>query len=319
MTERSETAGLGVLLIGYGSPRGPEDLRGFLREVMAGREPSASVVAEYQRRYELIGWSPQMRILESLRTKLEARLARSGRPVPVFLATKHWAPHVADVIPGAIKAGVDHLIAIPLSPYASRWILEPYERAIAQGQERAKRPVSIDLRSGWHLHPSWLEYWVEEIERARRTAPPGAVVILSAHSLPERLRRMGDPYPKLVQATGREIARNARLPRWAFSYQSAGNTTEPWLGPDITEVLLEWKARGTSNTLIAPIGFVFEHLEVLYDLDQVIRTFGDRHGIRYRRIPMPNDDDRLVTALAQVAFPEPAPGIGVAYSSAGGR
>lgn len=296
----------GVLLMGYGSPDGAADLPGYLAEVM-GRPPAEDVVREYERRYGLIGGSPQMRILRSLRGKVESQLAARGRPLPVFVGTKHWAPHLADVVPLAAEAGVDRLIAVPLSPYASRWILEPYERAIEDGRRRARRPVHVEVRSGWHLAPAWIRGWAEATAAALREGPPGTVVLLSAHSLPERMRERGDPYPELVRATASAVARAARLDPWDFTYQSAGNTTEPWLGPDITEKMVEWRDRGRADQLVAPIGFVFEHLEVLYDLDIVVRAFAERSGIRYRRVPMPNDGDRLVEAIVDVALADERP------------
>lgn len=310
MTTAREGGRTGVLLMGYGSPSGPDELPGYLAEVM-GRPPDRAVVEEYVRRYERIGWSPQMRILRSIREKLERRLKRAGRDVPVLLGTKHWEPHVRSVIAEAAEAGVERLVAVPLSPYASTWIRAPYERAIAEGRARARTPVEVEMRPGWHLHPAWIRYWSETVAGELRRGPASTAVLLSAHSLPERMQRAGDPYPGLVRATADAVAGAAALPSWDFTYQSAGNTTEPWLGPDITEKMVEWRDRGHPEQLVAPIGFVFEHLEVLYDLDVVIREFADRHGVGYRRAPMPNDDDRLVEALATTAFPEPgAPGTG---------
>ena len=291
----------GLLLMGYGSPEGPADLPAYLAEVM-GHPPTEAVVREYERRYGLIGGSPQMRILRALREKVADRLAARGYRWPVYLGTKHWSPHLADVIPEAADAGVRRLVAVPLSPYASRWILEPYERAIAEGERRAGGRLRVELRSGWHLEEHWIRGWCEAITAARRAAPPRSVVLLSAHSLPERMRKKGDPYPEIVRATAGRIAQSAELDAWDFTYQSAGNTTEPWLGPDITEKMVEWRDRGYLDQIVAPIGFVFEHLEVLYDLDIVVRAFAEGSGIRYHRVAMPNDGDRLVEALTEVGL-----------------
>ncbi len=289
----------GVLLMGYGSPNGADDLPSYLAEVLHGQQPSDEMVAEYVRRYERIGGSPQNRILASLRGKLERRLGREGPGARVFLGVKHGHPALKDVIPEAARAGFGHLVAVPLSPYASTWITEPYRTGVADGIRAAATPIEVDVRLDWHLDPNWIGYWSRAIrsELARRS-DPSATVLLSAHSLPQRMRDRGDPYPEILAETSGAIAREARLDRWAFTFQSAGNTTEPWLGPDITEVMVDWTKRGARRQLVASFGFVFDHLEVLYDLDVVVREFAESHGIEYHRIPMPNDDDAVVEALA---------------------
>jgi ferrochelatase len=288
--------------MGYGSPSGPEDLPAYLADVL-GRPPSEDTVAEYRRRYALIGGSPQNRVLESLRAKLERRLRADGPgDARVYLGTKHWRPHVADVVPRIAEDGYRSVRAIPLSPYASTWILRPYERALASGRARAEGSVEVDLRSGWHRNPHLIGYWRDAIRTAlNETNPSEPVALLSAHSLPERFRALGDPYPELLRETADRIAGSAGLGRWQFTYQSAGNTTEPWLGPDITEVMLDWRKRGARTQWVASFGFVFDHLETLYDLDVVVRAFAETHDVEYRRVPMPNDADAIVAALYDVA------------------
>ena len=303
MSDGALPDGTGVLLMGYGSPAGPEDLPGYLTEVLGGRAPSPELVQEYRRRYELIGWSPQLRIISSLRGKLEARLARDGGHPKVYLGTKHWSPHAADTIVAAAADGTQRLIAVPLSPYASPWILAPYQRAIDAGRRQAKSKIEVELRGGWHRNPHWIGYWTGALHRELAKAPTGTVALLSAHSLPERHRQEGDPYPEILTETARLIAESAKPPLWDFTYQSAGNTTEPWLGPDITDKMVEWRDQGHADQLIAPIGFVFEHLEVLYYLDHVVREYAESHGVHYRRVPMPNDDDEVVEALRDVVRP----------------
>ena len=310
MSERNATGPAdrtAVLLMGYGSPRGPDDLREYLADVLH-RPPSDAMVEEYRRRYALIGGSPQRRILDSLRAKLARRFAGDGSGLPVYLGAKHGTPNVAEVVPTIVRDGFDRIVAIPLSPYASTWILEPYRSGLDRGRAASPRPPTIDLRTGWHLDPSFVGYWSGAIRsELAHDADPSTVVLLSAHSLPERYARMGDPYPGILAETSSAIARTAALPRWKFTYQSAGNTTEPWLGPDITERIDEAKAAGASTVLVASFGFVFDHLEVLYDLDIVIRQFAEGRGVRYRRVPTPNDADELVEALVHVADRTSAP------------
>lgn len=298
MTGRPSPETTAVLLMGYGSPNGADDLPSYLADVLHGRRPSAAMVAEYVRRYERIGGSPQNRILASLRQKLERRVARGSPGSRVFLGVKHGHPALRDVIPEAAREGFRHLVAVPLSPYASTWISEPYQEGVAEGVRAAATPIDVDVRLDWHLDPNWIGYWSRAIrtELAKRPDPREAV-LLSAHSLPQRMRERGDPYPEILHETSDAIARRARLERWSFTFQSAGNTTEPWLGPDITEVMLDWQRRGARRQLVASFGFVFDHLEVLYDLDVVVREFAEQHGIEYRRVPMPNDATAIVRAL----------------------
>ncbi len=290
----------GVLLMGYGSPSGPGGLPAYLAEVMHGRAPSAETVADYTRRYARIGGTPQPRILAELRERLERRLARDRPGARVFLATKHAAPRLSEVIPAAAREGFSALRAVALSPYASTWISEPYASGIAEGIRAADRPISVEFRNGWHLDPDWIGTWAEGIRRALadEAERPG-VVLLSAHSLPTRFRDRGDPYPRLVRATADAVARAAGLARWEFTYQSPGNTTEPWLGPEIGEVMRAWKERGATRQLVAATGFVFDHLETLYDLDVVVREEAEAAGIHYRRVPMPNAAPGVVEALAR--------------------
>ncbi|MGI0068200.1 MAG: ferrochelatase [Thermoplasmata archaeon] len=303
-----DSAPLGVLLMGYGSPSGPEDLPSYLGEVLHGKAPSEEMVAEYVRRYEIIGGSPQNRVLASVRDQLERRIQRERPGSHVYLAMKHWKPWLRDVIPAAARDGFPDLVAVPLSPYNSIWIMEPYRSGVAEGIRASSKPVTVDIRAGWNLEPSWIGYWAEEIRRS--LAPvrdPRAAVILSAHSLPKRFEDRGDPYPGLVRATAEAVAAAAGLERWSFAFQSPGNTTEPWLGPDIVDVMNGWNEKGSRTELVASTGFVFDHLETLYDLDVVVKKAAVDRGIDYRRVPQPNDRPEVVEALARrVLAPAPA-------------
>lgn len=295
----AELSPIGVLLMGYGSPSGPEDIRPYLGEVLHGRTPSEEMVEEYIRRYERIGWSPQNRVVASLRAQLEERIQRERPGSRVYLGMKHWKPRISDVIPKAAREGFTELVAVPLSPYASIWIMEPYRSGVEEGIRASAKPVTVDVRAGWHLDPHWIGYWTQAIRRElERLDDPSVAVLLSAHSLPTRFRDLGDPYPGLVQATALGVAAGAGLERWSFTYQSPGNTTEPWLGPDILDVMADWRKKGAARQLIASTGFVFDHLETLYDLDVVVREGAKERGIEYHRVPMPNDAPEVVEALA---------------------
>jgi protoporphyrin/coproporphyrin ferrochelatase len=304
MTDAVPAGTPGVLLMGYGSPSSPSELPGYLAEILH-HAPSEETIREYERRYARIGGSPQAAILARVRDGVAGRLSREAPGVPVYLGTKHWHPNVAEVVPRASRDGVSRLIAIPLSPYASTWVLEPYRAALAQGAALASQPVTVELAPGWHLEPALLRYWANAIRRTlRECEDPSAVVHLSAHSLPKRYADLGDPYPAILRETANRIAETAKLDRWEFTFQSAGNTTEPWLGPDITEQVVKWTGDGAKTHIVASFGFVFDHLEVLYDLDVVVREFVESHGVRYLRVPEPNDHPDLIEALTSVAVRE---------------
>ena len=299
MSDRTDGP-FGALLMGYGSPSGPEDLPGYLAEVLHGRAPSEEMVEEYVRRYERIGGSPQNRILASVREQLERRLSSERPGARVYLGMKHWKPRIPDVVETARRDGIASLRAVPLTPYESIWIMEPYRAGIDEAVRATGGAVAVDLRAGWHLDPSWIGYWAREIRaELARADDPNAAVILSAHSLPQRFRDRGDPYPELVRATALAVAAAAGLERWSFTFQSPGNTTEPWLGPDIVDTMEEWRAKGATTQIVASTGFVFDHLETLYDLDVVVREAARERGIRYRRVPQPNDAPEIVEALAR--------------------
>ncbi|EQD68267.1 Ferrochelatase, partial [mine drainage metagenome] len=237
-------------------------------------------------------------------------LAAEGGVLPVYLATKHWHPSIAEVLPKAVAEGHRSFVAVPLSPYGSTWITEPYRAGIAEGLRAVPPAVRVDLQVGWHLDPDWIGYWGEAVRsELDRLDDPTAWTHLSAHSLPKRFRDRGDPYPEILDATARAIARAAGLTRWSFTYQSPGNATEPWLGPDIEDQMQRARdIEGSRSQLIASFGFVFDHLEVLYDLDVVVREFAQSRGLDYHRVPMPNDHDRVVAALARTVgrgLPEP--------------
>jgi protoporphyrin/coproporphyrin ferrochelatase len=309
MSAGAQREGTAVLLMGYGSPNEADDLPEYLTEVLHGHRPSPEMVGEYVRRYDRIGGSPQNRIIASLRSKLERRLAKEWPGARVYLGVKHGRPPLREVVPEAARDGFRRLVAVPLSPYASTWISEPYQQGVNEGIKASPKPIEVEVRLGWHLAPSWIGYWDRAIRAELAAHPdPSSAVLLSAHSLPQRMRDRGDPYPEILHETSDAIARQARLERWSFAYQSAGNTTEPWLGPDITELMRDWKARGAARQIVASFGFVFDHLEVLYDLDVVTREYAEAHGIEYVRVPMPNDADDVVEAVASRVLGPASPG-----------
>jgi ferrochelatase len=276
-----------IILMAYGSPSGAEDVRSYLEDVRGGRPVSDEAVEELAERYRRIGGrSPLDDVTEAQRAALELELG-----VPVFVGMKHWHPRIAEAGESALAAGADRIVGLVLAPHYSRLSIGEYrERLEAAVAGRAE----VVLVESWHDHPGFLDVVAE---RVRGT---DAWVVFTAHSLPERILDEGDPYRDQLHETSRLVAERAGLERWSFAFQSASSTGEPWLGPDILEELDRLHEAGERNVLVAPVGFVSDHLEILWDLDIEARERAAELGLELERIDSLNDDPAFVRALAEL-------------------
>jgi protoporphyrin/coproporphyrin ferrochelatase len=276
-----------VVLMAYGSPSGPEDVRPYLEDVRGGRPVSDEAVEELAERYRRIGGrSPLDDITEAQRAALERELG-----VPVFVGMKHWRPRIADAVESALAGGATRIVGLVLAPHYSRLSVGEYrERLEAAVDGRAE----VVLVESWHDHPGFVDVVAD---RVRGT---DAWVIFTAHSLPERILADGDPYQEQLLETSRLVAERAGLERWSFAFQSASATGEPWLGPDVLEELDRVHEAGVRQVLVAPVGFVSDHLEILWDLDIEARERADELGLELGRIESLNDDPAFVRALAEL-------------------
>jgi protoporphyrin/coproporphyrin ferrochelatase len=276
-----------VVLMAYGSPSSAEDVRPYLEDVRGGRPVSDKAVEELAERYRRIGGrSPLDEVTEAQRAALERELGLS-----VFVGMKHWRPRIAEAVEAALAAGATRIVGLVLAPHYSRLSVGGYrerlERALAGRAE-------LVLVESWHDEPGFLDVLAE---RVRGT---DAWVVFTAHSLPARILAEGDPYREQLLETSRLVAQRAGLGRWSFAFQSASATGEPWLGPDVLEELERLAAEGVRSVLVAPIGFVSDHLEVLWDLDVEAREKADELGLELARIESLNDDPAFVRALAGI-------------------
>jgi ferrochelatase len=276
-----------VVLMAYGSPSSAEDVRPYLEEVRGGRPVSDEAVAELAERYRRIGGrSPLDDVTEAQRAALERELG-----VPVFVGMKHWRPRIAEAVEAALRGGATRVVGLVLAPHYSRMSVGEYrERLEAALAGRAE----LVLVESWHDDPAFVEVLAE---RVRGTE---AWVVFTAHSLPERILADGDPYREQLLETSRLVAERAGLERWSFAFQSASATGEPWLGPDVLEELERLAAVGVRKVLVAPVGFVSDHLEILWDLDVEAREKAGELGLELARIESLNDDPAFVRALAGV-------------------
>ena len=287
MEREARLSGDAVVLMAYGSPSLPEDVRPYLEDIRGGRPVSDEAVEELAERYRRIGGrSPLDELTEAQRATLERELG-----VPVFVGMKHWQPRIAEAVQSALSVGATRLVGLVLAPHYSRLSIGEY-------RERLESAVSgraeVMLVESWHDHPGFVDVVAD---RVRGT---DAWVVFTAHSLPERILAEGDPYRKQLLETSRLVAERAGLERWSFAFQSASPTGEPWLGPDVLEELDRLHAEGVRKVLVAPVGFVSDHLEILWDLDIEARERAGELGLELDRIESLNDDPAFIRALAEL-------------------
>jgi protoporphyrin/coproporphyrin ferrochelatase len=276
-----------VVLMAYGSPSSAEEVRPYLEDVRGGRPVSDEAVAELAERYRRIGGrSPLDEATEAQRAALERELG-----LPVFVGMKHWRPRIAEAVEAALAGGATRVVGLVLAPHYSRMSVGEYRERL-EGALGGR--AELVLVESWHDDPAFVAVLAE---RLRGT---DAWVVFTAHSLPERILADGDPYREQLLETSRLVAERAGLERWSFAFQSASATGEPWLGPDVLDELERLAADGVRKVLVAPVGFVSDHLEILWDLDVEAREKADELGLDLARIESLNDDPAFIRALAGI-------------------
>lgn len=276
-----------VLLMAYGSPEDPRDIPAYFDDIRGGRPVRAEAVAELVERYRRIGGtSPLNRITERQRAALEREVG-----LPVYVGMKHWHPFIAEAAERLATDGVERVIGLVLAPHYSGISIGGYRERLEQALWDSAELVFIP---SWHDHEPFLDLLAE---RVRGT---DAHVVFTAHSLPARILEESDPYRDQLLETSRLVADRAGVEQWSFAFQSASSTGEPWLGPDILEELEALHARGVGSVLVAPVGFVSDHLEILWDIDVEAREKAAELGLELERIASPNDDPAFIRALADL-------------------
>ena len=212
---------------------------------------------------------------------------------------RHWHPYIPDVVDELTRAGHRRVVGVAMAPHYSNMSVGAYEKKLLQA---ADGRLDVALVRTWWKQPEFLDAVANRVVQALQRFPrPSKVkVVFSAHSLPERILASADPYPDELKANAGEVAARARLSGWRLAYQSAGATAEPWLGPDVATVLTELAKAGHEAVLLVPIGFVCDHVEILYDIDVVYQALARRLGIQLERTASLNDDAGLVAAVATV-------------------
>ncbi len=288
---------LGLLCMSYGTARGPEDLEQYLTHIRRGRSPSPKLLTEMRERYDAIGGrSPLIEITEQQVRALQAALA--GLDVRGYHGMKHQSPYLEDVVQQMAGDGIDRAVGLVLAPHYSRFSVGQYVERVEKASADAGRPAFTFVES-FAVHPAFVEFVASRVQDALAELP-GAHVLFSAHSLPVKILDSGDPYPRELADTADAVAAKLGLTEYGIAWQSAGRTGEEWLGPDLSDVIRQLADDGVKAVVSCPVGFVSDHLEVLYDVDIEANAVADELGLGFVRTASPNADPAFIAALAQV-------------------
>ena len=282
-----------VLLMAHGTPASLDEMPEYLRLVRGGRPPSAELIEEMRHNYAAIGGRSPLTDLTM--AQAEALRARLGGGVQVAVGMRNWRPFIKDALDELARAGATRVVGIPMAPQFSTLSVQKYVDAATAALPAG---VQFDAVTSYHAHPLLLEAFAERV----RAAAPRAdeTVVFTAHSLPVRIIEGGDTYADEVAATARGVAGLAGIGRFDIAYQSAGRTPEPWIGPDLSELITSRAAGGARGFLVVPVGFVCDHTEILFDIDvQAARAARDA-GATLRRTESLNTSATFISALAEI-------------------
>jgi len=299
---------LGVLLMSYGSPSGPDDMPRYLAAVRGGREPAPELVAEFQRRYALIGGSPLIPITRAQATAVEERLRDDGVEAAVTVGMRFSAPSIADGIRHLVARGSATVVAIVMSPQHSEMLMGGYRAALDAAAEEVHAAPQLVLAPAWHRNSEFIRAVAGRVGQGLDDLPAEmrdrAPVVLTAHSLPRRVADLEPGYLGQLRETAELVAAAARLDpgRWHFCWQSAGHEPGEWMTPDFADLLPELRSAGHRAVLVAPVQFLADHLEVLYDIDIAARQQAESLGMAFARVESLNVMPEFIRALAGIAI-----------------
>ena len=298
----------GVLLLAHGAPDRLEDIPEFLLNVRGGRPLPEPAVKEIIHRYSLIGGGSPLLKLTTLQGAGLAEVlnqsagARGSQSICVYVGMRNWKPYIADTIRQAVDDGVGRLLALCLAPQNSQTSVGLYRKHLAEAVGKISPHLQVDFIESWHDQPDLIAAFADRVSEAlrqvEREAGGPVPVIFTAHSVPEKTVAEGDPYERQVMETSRLVAERLSLKDFRIAFQSQGMTADPWIGPTVESQIDELAAAGHHHVLIAPIGFVCDHVEILYDIDVVFRDYGKNKGVAVHRSESLNNSPLFIRALA---------------------
>ncbi|MFC7063545.1 ferrochelatase [Halobacillus seohaensis] len=299
---------VGLLVMAYGTPYKEEDVERYYTHIRRGRKPSDEMLQDLRDRYDAIGGiSPLARITKDQATALQDTLNEEQDDIDfkMYLGLKHIEPFVEDAVQQMADDGIEEAVSIVLAPHYSTFSVKSYN---GRAQEEAeKHGISIRSVESWYDAPGFIDYWSEHIlaeyEKMSEEEKTKACLVISAHSLPMKILDGGDPYPDQLQKTAELISEETGITQYEIGWQSEGNTPDPWLGPDVQDLTRDlFNEKDYRSFVYAPVGFVSDHLEVLYDNDYECKVVCDEVGANYYRPEMPNTHPKFIRTLAGVVL-----------------
>jgi len=292
----------GVLLLAHGAPDKLEDIPEFLLNVRGGRPLPDPVVKEIIHRYSLIGGGSPLLRLTTLQAEALAKLIAH----PVYVGMRNWKPFIAEAVRRLSDDGVNRLVAVCLAPQNSRTSTGLYRKNLMDAVQQMRAGLEVNFIESYHDHPGLIEAFRERAEAAflaARQETSGPVpVIFTAHSVPERTIGEGDPYEKQARETARLVSKAMGLTQYRMAFQSQGMTAEKWIGPTVESQIDELAQAGAKDVLLVPVGFVSDHVEILYDIDVLFHDYGKARGVKVRRSESLNDSAKFAVALASLVI-----------------
>ena len=293
----------GVLLTAVGGPSSLDDVGPFLRDIRGGRPTPETLIEEFRERYRRIGGkSPLLEISIAQAAALEARLNEDSGRWRCYVGMRNWHPYIRETIQRMRTDNLGRITVLPLTPYYSKRSVGAYFRAVEESLPDLGRPMDVVYIQRWNAEPSLIDAFAAKVEegldRLARRGFRDPVVLFTAHSLPQKLMEEGDPYSRDLEETMNLILKRLPPVRSRMSWQSAGRTDEPWLGPPLEELIEELGKAGERAVLVVPFGFVSDHLEILYDLDIEAKAQAEGLGLHLERTESLNTDPRFIEAMA---------------------
>jgi protoporphyrin/coproporphyrin ferrochelatase len=292
---------IGVLVMAYGGPDNIDEVEPYLLDVRGYRPTAPEIVHEVRERYrEIGGRSPIREQTQEQADALDAALNAPSQQFRTFVGMRHWHPYIQDSLAAMQEQGIERAVGLVMAPHYSRMSIGAYYRKI----EEAKSPIEFARVEDWHLQPGYLDALVDRIHAALEAFPAEqrveVPILFTAHSLPQKILEWNDPYPTQMTETVCAVMERMEARPHSFAFQSAAISSEPWLGPDAGKLIEQYASEGQKNLLLCPIGFVCEHVEILYDVDVVYQRLAKSLGVHLERIEMLGTAPKMIEGLASV-------------------